>query len=156
MRRIVWSVLGTLALLGVAGGVAVATWNPSALEQPGAIETWAATRAKRWLIGREARGIAAPVASESSVNVGQMQYAAQCQACHGIGGRTPTEIGRGMYPPAPDLGAAQVQRYADAELFWIIQHGIRLTGMPGFGRTLSDEEIWPLVHYLRTLPSAEP
>jgi Cytochrome c, mono- and diheme variants len=154
MRRIVCSVLATLAAVVAAGAAAVAMWNPSALEEPGPMETWAATRAKRWLIGREARSIAAPVASEPSVRVGQMQYAAQCQSCHGIGGRAPTDIGRGMVPPAPDLGAPQVQAYSDAELFWIVKHGIRLTGMPGFGRTLGDDEIWPLVHYIRTLPAS--
>ena len=156
MRTVVWSVLATLTVVGMAGGVALAMWNPSALEAPSAIETWAATRTKQWLIGREARGITAPASSEFSVHVGQMQYAAQCQTCHGIGGRTPTGIGRGMYPPAPDLGAPEVQRYSDAEVFWIVKHGIRLTGMPGFGRTLGDEEIWPLVYYIRTLPATEP
>lgn len=57
-----------------------------------------------------------------------------------------------MYPPAVDLGGADVQAWSDAEMFWIIKNGIRLTGMPGFGRALSDEEIWPLVHYIRTMP----
>lgn len=56
-----------------------------------------------------------------------------------------------MYPRASDLGSAGVQQWSDAELFWIIQNGIRLTGMPGFGKSLSDDQIWPLVDYIRSL-----
>lgn len=54
-----------------------------------------------------------------------------------------------MYPRAPDLGSAGVQQWSDPELFWIIKYGIRLTGMPGFAKIHSDEEIWYLVHYVR-------
>lgn len=156
MRTVVWSVLATLLVAAAGAAVAVASWNPSALQAPGSIETWAATRTKQWLISRAARGITPRATSAQGVMVGQMQFSAQCQQCHGIGGRAPSDIGRSMYPPAVDLGSPQVQAYSDAELFWIVKHGIRLTGMPGFGRTLSDDEIWPLVHYIRTLPSAKP
>jgi mono/diheme cytochrome c family protein len=45
-----------------------------------------------------------------------------------------------------------VQQYSDPELFWIVKNGIRLSGMPGFGKVESDEHIWDLVRYLRTLP----
>ena len=61
-----------------------------------------------------------------------------------------------MYPPAVDLGSAAVQAWSDRELFWIIKHGIRLTGMPGFGRELGDDEIRQLVAYVRTLAETRP
>jgi mono/diheme cytochrome c family protein len=80
-----------------------------------------------------------------------MQFRADCAECHGSDGRTPTEIGRAMSPRAPDLATPQVQAWSDAELFWIIKHGIKLTGMPGFGRQHDDERIWHLVDYVREI-----
>jgi mono/diheme cytochrome c family protein len=56
-----------------------------------------------------------------------------------------------MYPRASDLTSLGVQQYSDRELFWIIKNGIRLSGMPGFGKVESDEHIWDLVNYIRTL-----
>ncbi len=127
----------------------------SALEEPGEFETWAATRAKQWLIGRDAKRTAAVVpAGPQAAAIGGMRFIGQCAACHGIDGRTPTEIGRGLYPRAVDLGAPAVQSWSDEELFWIIKNGVRMTGMPGFGAALADEEIGALVAYVRTLGQA--
>jgi len=56
---------------------------------------------------------------------------------------------------AADLGSAGVQLYSDRELFWIVKNGIRLSGMPAFGRVESDEHIWDLVYFVRTLPTNE-
>jgi mono/diheme cytochrome c family protein len=57
-----------------------------------------------------------------------------------------------MYPRAADLTSKQVQSYSDQELFWIINNGIRFTGMPGFGKLETLDHIWDLVNYVRTLP----
>jgi hypothetical protein len=69
--------------------------------------------------------------------------------CHGLDGHTPSDAGRWMYPRASDLTAPEVQQYSDGELFWILKNGIRLSGMPAFGRVESDEHIWNLSNYLR-------
>jgi len=60
-----------------------------------------------------------------------------------------------MYPRVADLTSKRVQSYSDKELFWIIHNGIRFTGMPGFGRVETADQIWGLVNYVRTLPSAK-
>ena len=153
-RRRVFIAVG---LAGVVGAVALAFFvskaTVSALDEPGRLETYAATRAKRFVVARRARETMLkprPVLPNSAA-VGEMQFRARCAACHGLDGRTPSEIGRWMYPRASDLGAREVQEWSDGELFWIVKNGVRLSGMPGFGRTLSDEQIWPLVDYLRTL-----
>jgi len=80
-----------------------------------------------------------------------MLFGGRCASCHGLDGRTPTEVGQWMYPRAPDVGSPAVQQWSDAELFWIIKHGIRLTGMPGFGHIHSDDQVWHLVRYVRSL-----
>ena len=71
--------------------------------------------------------------------------------CHGMNARNPTDTGRWMYPRAADLTSTEVLSYSDRELFWIVKNGIRLSGMPAFGKVESDEHIWSLVHYLRSL-----
>jgi mono/diheme cytochrome c family protein len=58
-----------------------------------------------------------------------------------------------MYPRGADLTSPEVQRYSDRELFWIVKNGIRMSGMPAFGKGETDEHIWKLVQYLRTLPA---
>ena len=66
-------------------------------------------------------------------------------------GHTPTDTGRWMYPRAANLTSSEVQQYTGRELFWIIKNGIRLTGMPAFGKVESDEQIWNLTNYVKTL-----
>jgi mono/diheme cytochrome c family protein len=154
-RRTLILLLGAVVLAG--GGVwAASQATLSALDEPGRLETWAATRAKRWLISRAARS-ESPVtpAYEQAAAIGSMRYLGLCSSCHGTDGRSPTDIGRGLYPRAVDLGSPGVQSWSDAELFWIVKHGIRLSGMPGFGSVLSDEEIGALVVHVRTMAPPE-
>ena len=144
-----------LALLLLAAGATVALYHfsLSALNEPGRVETYLATKAKFWIISRSARGPLpqAPPYDARSVAIGQMAYGGECANCHGVDGRTPTDIGRWMYPRTLALDSAEVQQWSDAELFWIVKNGIRLSGMPGFGKIHKDEQIWHLVHYVRSL-----
>jgi len=153
-RRGVIIALGVVLLL-IAGALTFAfTFNLSALETPGETEIWLATKAKRWLVARAARTEPPPPApawSHETVSDGKMYYEMSCATCHGPDGHTPTKLGLSMYPPVPGLGSPQVQDYTDAEMFWVIKHGIRHSGMPGFARVHSDEDIWHLVHYVRSL-----
>ena len=154
MRRKGALLVVLLLVLAAAGlTLAIDQFNLSALGEPGPLETYLATRAKRWIVGRSARGPLrpAPLNDTASVAIGGMQFRGECAACHGIDGRTPTDIGRWMYPRTLTLSSPEVQQWSDAELFWIIKNGIRLSGMPGFGKIHSDEQIWHLVHYVRSL-----
>jgi mono/diheme cytochrome c family protein len=79
-------------------------------------------------------------------------YKGMCLTCHGAGSVDPSAIGEGLNPPAPDLSQPSVQARSDGELFWMVQNGIRMTGMPAFGPTHRDEDLWALVAFLRHLP----
>lgn len=149
-------ILIALVLAGLAWGAS--RFDLSALQEPGETEIYAATKAKHWLVRRYTRGLAPPsVENPGQARAsGRMAFGGSCATCHGYDGRTPTDIGRSQYPPAPDLGAPSVQEWSDAELFWVIKHGIRNTGMPGFGRIHSDEEIWNLVRFVRSLGEEQP
>ncbi len=153
MRRGVLIILLAFLLIVIGGWFFAGRFSLSALNDPGPIETYLATKVKLWAVSRSARGPLpqAPPDNDASLNIGQMIYGGECASCHGTDGRTPTDVGRWMYPRAVDLNSPEAQQWSNAELFWIIKHGIRLSGMPGFGKTRSDEQIWHLVHYVRSL-----
>lgn len=154
-KRIILAAL----FLATAALAAFTMWfDVSALPAPGAFETYVATTAKQWLIYRESHRMVLrePAATSQGSENGEMIYQSECAFCHGSGGRQPSDIGRALYPRAPDLGNAQVQNWSDPELFWIIENGIRLSGMPGFGSQLSHREIWDLVRYVRGLKHTNP
>ena len=157
MKRPLTILIAVLVLIVVVATVAASQFNLSAIPEPGRTETYLATAAKRILISRSSRrGIPPePPATQASITEGNTLFGVDCSACHGMTGRTPTETGRWMYPRAADLGSPAVQQFTDRELFWIVKNGIRLSGMPAFGKVEADQHIWDLVHYLRTLPGPE-
>lgn len=146
-------VLLLFVLLGVGAYLGVTRMSFSALDEPGSAIIWLATRAKHLSVGRAARSgvLRMPPTTPATVSIGDMIYHGACDSCHGVDGRTPSDLGRSMYPRVPSLASSQVQTWSDAELFWIIKHGIRHSGMPGFARTQPDQQIWHLVHYIRSL-----
>jgi mono/diheme cytochrome c family protein len=150
-RKTVVKVITVPAILMVLAFTA-ARIGLTALNDPGRVETYLATKAKHLLVPNSARaGIpSAPANNEQSRGEGEKLYAAECSTCHGLDGR-PTDAGRWMYPRAVDLTSAEGQGWSDSQLFWIVKNGIKLSGMPAFGRVENDEHIWNLVHYMRSL-----
>ena len=129
----------------------------SAREEPSAIETFVAKRVWRLSLPREARDVWNPVAASPEVLKGAMEhFADHCATCHGNDGRAKTLIGKGLYPKPPDMTQAGTQQLTDGELYYVIQNGVRLTGMPAFGEgdtNEPDNESWALVHFIRHLPA---
>jgi mono/diheme cytochrome c family protein len=86
---------------------------------------------------------------------GKEAFSHFCVACHGMDGQnTGVPFADRMSPPVPSLAGADIQSYTDGQLKWIIDFGIWPSGMPGSKNTLSDDEIWSIVIYLRHLPPA--
>jgi mono/diheme cytochrome c family protein len=107
-------------------------------------------------IVRHASGEANPVPlNEDTLKAGIDTYKAMCARCHSTPGGNPGVYGQSFYPPAPQLPAGMYP-YTDAQLFWVIKHGIRNTGMPAWGGMLSDEEIWQLVSLLKNSQDLPP
>ena len=144
-----WVILVLAAALIV---IAMTRFNLTALHPPGPTETRLAVLAKRSIIRRASRDGIPPRPSKASVDTGATQYGLDCSVCHGNDGRAQTPLGDSMYPRVADLTSKQVQSYSDQELYWIIQNGIRFTGMPGFSKVETADHIWDLVIYVRTLP----
>jgi mono/diheme cytochrome c family protein len=93
-------------------------------------------------------------ATDEVVSQGQEVFLGACAQCHGADARGDTNLGRSMAPPAMDLTSAHVQHWSDAELFWIVQNGVRLTGMPAWQSSISENDTWKLARYIHSLPHA--
>ena len=145
-----------LAVAGVAGTyVFVKTTGLSARATPGPVETAVARRLRAWAVPAAYQDLANPVLrNEESIRNGMAHFADHCATCHANDGSGNAEMGKGMFPPAPDMRAAATQELSDGALFYIIEHGVRFTGMPAWGTgTLQGEESsWHLVNFIRHLP----
>jgi mono/diheme cytochrome c family protein len=147
-------VLGAMAL-GMGIGIYFVTTGVSARARPGSFETAAAHTIRNASIAMRTRGMTNPVAATPDVvNEGMEHFADHCAVCHGNDGGGSTEMNRGLCPQAPDMRLAATQNLSDAELFYIIENGVRLTGMPGWGNGTKEGETssWHLVHFIRHLP----
>lgn len=88
---------------------------------------------------------------EARVRAGAAAYDSMCASCHGAPGVKPGLVARGLNPAPPEL-AEVVERWTPESLFWITKHGIRMTGMPAFGPTHRDDELWEIVAFARRMP----
>lgn len=160
MRRACW-ILGSIGLVIVllAGlGAAFAfRGGISARAEPSALEARVARTLRRWAIPGEARQITNPIPPTPRVlRAGLAHFADHCASCHANDGSGQAELGRSLYPRAPDLRKPATQGLTDGELFYIIENGVRLTGMPAWGGAGSAEGSWHLVHFIRHLPVLTP
>jgi mono/diheme cytochrome c family protein len=83
-------------------------------------------------------------------------YQDHCAVCHGTDGRATTEIAANMYPRVSDLTSRDTQDMSDGALFYVIQNGVRWTGMPAWKNEHSEEETWKLVSLIRRMPTLAP
>jgi mono/diheme cytochrome c family protein len=140
-----------LGLLGAALGSLML--GCTAHQQPSRIETTLANMAKDVVIPMEAEDKKDPLPdSQDVLNQGRELFVQSCAICHGVDGRGGPYIGRNMYPPAMDMNSPHVQHWSDADLFWIIQNGVRLTGMPSWESSISETDTWKLVRFIHGLP----
>jgi mono/diheme cytochrome c family protein len=154
VRTLVRVVLGLVGI-GLLTGAYIVTTGVSARPEPSRLEAITARTVRSIAIRARVRGITNPVpVSDAVVKEGMEHFADHCAVCHGNDGRGDTEMGRGLYPRAPDMRVAETQNLSDAELFYIIENGVRLTGMPAWSTGTKEGETssWHLVHFIRHLP----
>lgn len=89
--------------------------------------------------------------SDEELRKGFQEYEAMCIICHSAPGKERTPISKGMRPQPPNL-ADTAKQWTTAQLFWIIKNGVKMTGMPAFGVSHSDDEIWKIVGFVHGLP----
>jgi mono/diheme cytochrome c family protein len=152
--------LGGLAtLLGIAllaASVAFSGVISIAANQYGPLDTRADSllnSVSRASIRRHAVRVANPLAGDrNAAGEGLVEFRESCLSCHGAGKTPSAEFAAGLNPGAPSLDSKNIQSMSDGELFWVISHGIRATGMPAFAGSKDENEIWKIVAFARHLP----
>lgn len=142
--------LRVLALFALSLGV---TFLPACkANPPSSVEDRLAAEVKKMKIsGKDWRNPTPD--SPDVVKTGMEHFQHHCQICHGLDGHnTGVPFAAKMSPPVVDLGDKDVQAYDDGQLKWIIDNGIRFSGMPRWKGTLEDDEMWSIVRFLRHLP----
>ena len=155
--------LAALLVLLVAAGLAAAVLGYSVVRrglstrmEPSRVEQLLAQGLRRLATPSAVRSRTNPVeATDAALGEALEHFADHCAVCHANDGGGDTEMGRSLYPPAPDMRAAPTQELSDGELFSIIENGIRMTGMPAWGTGTDEGEraSWGLVHFIRRLPT---
>lgn len=151
--------LPAIAVLLIAAlGLMMIRRGFSARDKPSWMETFAATSVRSLAIPANAKRMKNPVANTAeNLTEARAHWADHCAICHGNDGKGNTTIGQNLYPKAPDMNLPATQNMTDGELYYTIQNGIRLTGMPAWGQAVDhDADTWKLVHFIRHLPQLTP
>lgn len=159
MKNFFMGVLCTLivGLIGAAGIALTGSYDVAASDPH-----WPTTR---WLLNTalynavKTRGSESPAppddfGSTAMVRAGFQRYDDTCVHCHGSAVAEPDAWAAGMRPQPPDL-AQIAESYSDRELFWVVDHGIKMTGMPSFGTAYDDAALWELVAFVAELPNLD-
>jgi mono/diheme cytochrome c family protein len=158
MKPINW-LLGLVVLVLVVAGAGIFIWSGAyniAADDP----HWPLTErlmdtARDRSIAAQAADVVVPALDDDSlIRTGAGNYDAMCVGCHLKPGVERSEASAGLYPAPPNLTRRRTDDAARA--FWVIKHGIKMSGMPAWGRSMEDEHIWGMVAFLRQLPDMSP
>jgi cytochrome c553 len=160
MRRVgLWVMVLTIAgiLVGVAiSSIRLVRYGFSARDKPSLLEASLARKARRWAIPAGTKNLKSPMPATAAMLVqARTHWADHCATCHANDGSGETQIGRNLYPKAPDMRQPETQSLSDGELYYIIRNGVQMTGMPAWGKAEDgdfDHETWMLVAFIRHLP----
>jgi len=150
------AVLAVAALLFIFSGVYdVSASNPDSGLIAWALQTTQSRSVHRAYERLEGKVQIPRLDDPQAVRTGLIHYHEMCVTCHGAPGVKISEIGQGLNPYPPEL-AARAAEAEPLETFWIVKNGIKMTGMPAFGATHSDDEIWAIVAFLNRMPKLSP
>jgi mono/diheme cytochrome c family protein len=155
--KLITLLLGLLLLVAVGAGAFI--WSGAyniAADNPHwpLTERVLETARERSIEARLSAIVVPDLDDESLIRAGAGNYDAMCVECHLKPGVDHTELSAGLYPTPPNLGRDRIEDPAEA--FWIIKHGIKLTGMPAWGKSMENEHIWGMVAFLQQLPDMSP
>ncbi len=152
--KIIWTILLVVILLIAVSAIAVYSgiYNVAAIQHHSNLTEWVLNKTLYKSVEYHARSINVPdLLDESTLKVGSINYDEMCTTCHGGPGVDPSVIGEGLYPEPPDLRES-IKQLSAAQIFWITKNGLKMTGMPAFGPTHTDEELWDVVFFVQKLP----
>lgn len=151
-----WALVGALALLGLAAFVGLLIvltggYNVAATERHTTIGGWVLDTTFRNSVQGRADAIDPPRFTQAMVAAGAGEYKAMCAQCHGGIGEGRAGWAQGMRPKPPPLASA-AREWSEAEVFWLVTNGVRMTGMPAFGPTHDEATRWNLVAFVKAMP----
>ncbi len=154
MKTVITTLVIAIALAGITGlaiiytgafNVAVAWKDPPPLR-------WVLVTAREKSVKRRAKSIVVPPTKGlEQIDNGFRSYQDMCVACHALPGTKASPVEKGLNPEPPEL-LEVAEHMSAAEIFWVIKNGIRMTGMPAWGITHSDEELWDIVAFIKAMP----
>lgn len=152
-------ILASLVVAAIVGGLALVysgVYDVSATDQHLRPTFWVLQTGLRQSVERRAEAIDAPSLDDPALAArGLAHFRAHCVQCHGAPGVAPEPFALGL-TPLPGSLSHTAREWAPSELFWVIRNGIKMTGMPAWQFRMSDDELWSIVAFLKTLPALSP
>ncbi len=149
-------VVAVVAVAGLILWIAYSgNYNVAATEEHSRLERWLLTTTMYNSVKAHAPSATATPSPMPAPEAGLPAYREMCVHCHGAPGVEAAEWAQVMRPAPPDLSEA-ARGWDTRELHWILQHGIKMSGMPAFGPTHSDDELWELAAFVASLPETTP
>lgn len=153
LLALVWTLIAVVIILGLymfSGGYDVAATTPHTRTV-----AWLLDSIRKRSVSRHAMDVNPPDLSDPKlILAGLNDFEAMCAQCHTRPGGTPSSVAKGLNPPPPDLGESATWM-TSAELFWVTKNGVKMTGMPAWGESHEDTQLWPVVAFLVTLPGLD-
>jgi len=152
--KVLLSVILTLVVLFVVFLIFIYSgwYNVSAMNEESGIMKWVLNTTSDNSIESRSKNISVPdLTNAEMIKEGFEHYDEMCEGCHGAPGKEESELSKGLNPHAPYL-VETAEHIDPAELFWVTKYGIKMTGMPAWGKTHSDEQIWNIVAFMKKLP----
>jgi mono/diheme cytochrome c family protein len=150
-----------IVVVVLLGGCAIFIWS-GVYDVAATVPHWTLTKLllegiREQSVAYHSRGIQSPSLTDPGmISIGFKHFHETCRLCHGAPGVSRLEFASGMNPSPPDLKSIDAQENSDRELYWIVENGIKMTGMPAFGPTHTKEQLWAIVAFLRQLPKLTP
>ena len=152
-------ILGIVVIIGgITAFVFSGIYNVSAMVPHWSITFNILEEARDQSVSYHSKGIVTPSLKDPKMeDAGFHHFQDTCRLCHGAPGIASSEFAQGLYPKPPDLASPDLHREMNnSKIFWIIKNGLKMTGMPSFGGTHSDQEIWDIVAFIDRLSTLQP
>jgi len=159
LRGVILGIIFAVVATAIAGYAIIRTgiMPANADERPPHFEVWAAKTSLHATLRRSAPRVTDPLpATTGNLVAGIKLYARNCAVCHGDAGANATNVAKGLYQDPPQLAKEGVEDDPDGVTYWKLKHGIRWTGMPAFGKTLSEKQLWQVTLFLKTMDHLPP
>jgi mono/diheme cytochrome c family protein len=152
-------VVVVILVLAAVGFIYSGLYDVSASHPDRGLIRWALVTTQQRSVHRRAEALKGKIVvpnleDPQRIRTGLIHYHAMCTTCHGAPGVNISEIGQGLNPDPPEL--SDVGRDEPEETFWVVKNGIKMTGMPAFGVTHTDDKIWDIVAFLRRMGKLSP